>query len=451
MAAQVARTGKTVRDPGRRQLVRAVAATTVATTIVWYDFFLYGFAATLVLGRLFFPSRDAYASALLALGTYFVGFAARPLGAMLFGHLGDRIGRRATLIATLLLMGLATTLVGVAPTYAEAGVFGGILLTLLRVVQGLSAGGEWAGSALLSIEWGHRGRRGLLGSWTQLALPAGLALAYGSLQLFTTWLGQDAGWRWPFLLSVVLVVVAVYIRLGVRETPVFTKLLDGRRIEQSPVLEAVARHWREVALVTLLRIGQQVPFYVFTVFVLTYATDTLRFQQSQVLYPVLIAAAVSVLTTPLWGLLSDFVGRRRLVVIGAAAMLVWSYPYFMLLDMRMPMLLLVAIVASLPIHDMQHGPQAALIAESFTGRVRYSGASLGYNLVALLADGPAPLVAFALLHAFGSSVSIAVYMGACALVSLLAALGLRDRSRQDMSVEYDEPVGALPAATPTQS
>ncbi|HSR25649.1 MAG TPA: MFS transporter, partial [Candidatus Eisenbacteria bacterium] len=280
MAASVARTGKTGRNAGRRQLVRAVVASTIATTIVWYDFFLYGFAATLVLGRLFFPTRDPFAGTLLALGTYFAGFAARPLGAMLFGHLGDRIGRRATLIATLLLMGLATTLVGVVPTYAGAGILGAVVLTLLRLVQGVCVGGEWAGSALLSIEWGHRGRRGFVGSWTQLALPAGLALAYGSLLLFTTWLGEDAGWRWPFLVSVVLVAVAVYVRLGVRETPAFTGLLDERRIEQAPVLGAVSRHWREIVLTTLLRIGQQVPFYVFTVFVLSYATDTLRLERS---------------------------------------------------------------------------------------------------------------------------------------------------------------------------
>jgi MFS family permease len=448
MAASVARTGKAVQDAGRRQLLRAVVASTLATTIAWYDFFLYGVAATAVLGRLFFPTGNAFLGVLLALGTYAAGFAARPVGAILFGHLGDRIGRRATLIATLLLMGLATTLVGVVPTYAQAGVLGGILLTLLRLVQGLAMGGEWAGSALLTIEWGHRGRRGLLGSWTQLALPAGLGLAYGAMLLFTSWLGEDAGWRVPFLLSAVLVLVAVYIRLDVRETPVFTALLDDRRIEPSPVVDVVNRQWREVVLTTLLRVGQQTAFVIFTVFVLTYATDTLKLQRTQLLNVVLFTCAVSVLTTLAAGFLSDIVGRRRLVMIGAALMVVWAYPYFLLLDSRMPLLVLVAIVASLPIHDLQHAPQAALIAESFTGRLRYSGASLGYHLVALLADGPALLVAFALLHAFGASWPVAVYVGVCALASLLAALGLRDRSRQDMSIEYDDPpvAAALPPA-----
>jgi MFS family permease len=446
MAASVARTGLAVRDSNRGQLVRAVVASTLATTIAWYDFFLYGFAATLLFGRLFFPSSNAFASTLLALTTYVVGFAVQPIGAALFGHLGDRIGRKATLTATLLLMGLATTLIGVAPTYAQAGVLGGIILALLRLVQGLSVGGEWGGSVLLSVEWGQRGRRGLLGGWTQLGLPAGIGLAYGSLQLFTAWLGPDAGWRYPFLLSVVLIAVAMYVRLGVRETPVFTRLLEERRIEESPVLDALGRQWREVVLCALLRVGQQTPFYVFTVFVLTYATDTLKLRRSDTVSLIVLAAAVSVVTVLLWSFVSDVVGRRRLVMIGAVAMLLWAYPYFLLLDTKAPMLVLVAIVASLPIHDIQSGPQAALLSESFSGRWRYSGASLGYHLTTLLVDGPAPLIAFALLHAFNSSLPVAIYLGVCAIITLLAALGLRDRSRQDVSVEYDAaPAAGVPA------
>ena len=439
MVASEARTGRSVDTSNRGQVVRAVAASTISSTLEWYDFFLFGFAAATVLGRLFFPTQSAFLSTLLALGTYAAGFAARPVGAALFGHLGDRIGRKATLTATMLLTGLATAAVALVPTYADAGVVGGILLVLLRLVQGAAVGGGWAGSALLSIEWGHRGRRGFLGSWTQLGLPAGLALAYGSMEVFTAWLGADAGWRMAFALSLVLIVAALYVRIGVRETPVFTQLLAERRIEQSPVVQVVALQWREVVLSALLRTGQQAPFYLFTVFVLTDATGTLKLARADVVQAVLIAAAISVVTMPLWGFISDIVGRKRLIVVGAVAMLAWSYPYWSLLGTRTPMFVLLAIVVSLPIHDAQYAPQAAFIAESFTGRLRYSGAALGSQLAALVADGPAPLIALGLLRQFGDARVIAAFMGLCALVGLLAALALKDRSRQDMSVEYDEP------------
>jgi MFS family permease len=266
------------------------------------------------------------------------------------------------------------------------------------------------------------------------------------MQLFTTLLGSDTGWRIPFLLSVVLIAVALYIRLGVRETPVFTQLLAERRIESAPVAEVLVRQWREVLLTALLRVGQQTAFVLFTVFILGDAIGTLKLQQSGVLALVLITAALSVLAMLFWGFLSDVVGRRRLVMIGAVAMLLWSYPYWALLGSHVPLLVLAAIVLSLPIHDIQYAPQAALIAESFTGRVRYSGAAVGSQLTTLLADGPAVLIAFALLHQFGDPRFLAVYLGVAALVSLAAAAGLRDRSRQDMSAEYDDrPAAAAPA------
>jgi MFS family permease len=446
MVASEARTGTPVERTGRRQLVRAVAASTLASTAGWYDFFLFGYAAATVLGRLFFPTSNAFLSALLAFTTYAVGFVIRPVGALLFGHLGDRIGRKATLTATLLLAGLATALVAAAPTYAEAGVVGGLLLVILRLAQGLAVGGQWAGSVLLSVEWGHRRRRGFLGSWTQLGLPAGLALAYGSMHLFTSLLGPDTGWRIPFLFSVVLIAVAMYIRLGVRETPVFRQLLADRRIEWTPVAEVLVRQWREVLLTALLRVGQQTAFVLFTVFILGDALDALKLQQSGVLSLVLIAAAISVLTLLGWGFVSDIVGRRRLVIIGAALMLVWSFPYWALVGSHVPALVLVAILLSLPIHDAQYAPQAALIAENFTGRLRYSGTALGSQLTTLVADGPAVLIALALLQRFGDARFLAIYLGGAAFVSLLAAAGLKDRSRQDMSAEYDEPsVGPVPA------
>jgi MFS family permease len=453
MAASTAPAGKPTRDTTDRQVIRAVVAATLGSAVVWYDFFLYGLAATLVLGRLFFPDGDSKAGTVLALSTYAVGFAARPIGAILLGRLGDRIGRRATLIASFLLIGLATPLIGLVPGHDRIGIVGGILLGLLRVVQGIGMGGQWASTILLPVEWGQRGRRGFIGSWPQLGVPAGLALAYGSLQLFTHLLGPDRGWRIPFLLGVLLVAVAMYVRLGVRETPVFTRLLDERRVEEAPVLTVIARQWREIVLTALMRTGQQTPLILFTAFVVTYATGTLRLAETQISTDVLIAACVSLVTVPFWGYLSDLVGRRRLVMIGAAAMLAWSYPYWALLNSGAPALVLAAIVLSLPIHDVQAGPQATLIVESFTGRVRSTGSSLGYHLASLTADGPALLVAVALLHAFHSFLGLVVYMAAAAAVSLVAAALLRDRSLQDLSVEYDEPRVAVPAPVrqPTQA
>jgi MFS family permease len=435
MGAALAKAAHPTRQFIRPQLLRAAIASSLGSTLVWYDVFLYGIAASLVLGDRFFPSTSPFVSTVTALATYLVGFAARPLGAVLFGHLGDRIGRRATLIATLWLMGVATVLVGLVPTYAQIGIVGGILLTLLRIVQGAAAGGQWAGSVLLSVEWADRRWRGLAGSLTQLAMPAGLLLALGGVQLSAHFLSTSSywGWRLPFLLGGVLVVAGLYVRIGTSETPVFTRLLDAANIEWAPVARTIARQWPEVGLSALARVGQEAPFYLFTVFVVTYATNALKFQQSDVLKFVMIAAAVSVATTAFWGFESDRLGRRRLYLLGAAAMLAWSFLYWSLLDQRVPVLVFGAIVLALPIHDMQHGPQAALIAENFTARLRYSGASLGYNLAALIAGGPALVVPMALLNAFHRSLPIAIYSAGCAAISLGAAALLRDRSGRDLS------------------
>ena len=441
----------------QRQLIRAVISTTVGTTLAWYDLFLYGFAATLVLGRVFFPAGDAFGSQLVALSTLLAGVAARPLGAILLGRLGDRIGRRATLIATLGLMGLATALVGLVPTEAEIGVMAAVLLLLLRLVQGLAAGGEWAASALLAMEWSPaaRARRGFLGSWTQLGMPAGLALAYGALQGSLLWLGASSYWAWrlPFLLSALLLAVALYVRLGVRETPVFTRLLEERRIEPAPVVTVIAAQWREVILTALVRAAQEAPFLVFTAFVLTYATGHLGLRQTDVLGFVAIGAGVSAVVVPAWGFLSDIVGRRRLYLAGAAALLLWSVPYWVLLDTRVPLQVAAAIALSLLILDIQHAPQAAIIVESFTGRLRCSGASLGSQLGSAAAAGATPVAATALLNGFGGWLPLALLLAACAALGPVSLLGLRSRARQDLSAEYDEPVRRVPnqAAAQTQT
>ncbi|MGV9376415.1 MFS transporter [Nonomuraea sp. NPDC003707] len=437
--AEEQRLDATGQQQTRRQLVRAVIASAVGTSIEWYDFFLYGFAASTIFAELFFPKSDPTTGLLLSLGTYFGGFAARPIGAAIFGHYGDRIGRKATLIITLVSMGIATALVGLVPTYEQIGIWGGILLTVLRLLQGISVGGEWGGSVLLATEWGKSrgGRRGFLGSWPQFGVPVGLVLGYLALEVFQP-LDPDWGWRIPFLLSIVMAGVGLYIRLGILETPVFTKVLQENRVERVPVREVIVRNWREIVLSALLRTGQQAPFYIFTVFILTYATKTLGFKASDI-YPYVIAAGiVSLFTVPFWGYVSDIVGRRKLYIIGSAAMVVWSFVYWPLLDTRVPSLVLLAIVLAAPIHDIQYGPQATFIAESFTGRLRYSGASLGYQLASVTAGGPAPLIAVWLYATYQSSFAIAVYMAICALISVVAAFALKDRSKQDYAVEYDD-------------
>ncbi|MQA81521.1 MAG: MFS transporter [Streptosporangiales bacterium] len=424
----------------RKNLRAAVVASTIGTTIEWYDFFLYGFATAVVIGPLYFPSDNPLTSTLSAFVTYFGGFAARPVGAAIFGHFGDRIGRKASLIATLVIMGVATVLIGLVPTHAVIGVWGGLLLAFFRILQGIGVGGEWGGSVLMSIEWGHRRRRGFIASWPQWGVPSGIALSIGALAAMNALTTPEAflswGWRVPFLGSIVLVAIGLWVRLGILESPVFAQLKERQHIERTPVLEVLRLQWREVLLTALIRTGQQAPFYIFTTFVLTYGTTVLELPQQTMFNYLLIAALVSMVTIPFWGFVSDFVGRKRLYLIGAALIAVFSFAYFELLDTKVPILVLLAMVLSLVIHDMQYGPLAAITAEAFTGRLRYSGASLGYQLASVTAGGPAPIIATALLAAYGSALPIAIYMAACGLVSVVTVAMLTNRERQDMSVEY---------------
>src|SRR5579871_3016596 len=418
------------------QLRRAVLAATIGTTIEWYDFLLYGVVTGLVFAKLFFPTSNPLVGTLQAFAIYAVGFFARPIGAAIFGHYGDRIGRKAALIATLLLMGVATFLVALVPTYEQIGIWGGILLTVLRFVQGVGVGGEWGGSVLLSMEWARSTTsRGLITSWPQFGIPCGLFLANLAV-LAVSRLSGDAfirwGWRLPFLLSAVLVAIGLYIRLGILETPVFRRLLTEGTVERAPVRQALKSHPREIVLSMLARTGQQAAFYIFTTFVFTYGVEALHASRDFLLMAVLAASSVSFISIPLFGYLSDRIGRKRIYLTGAVLTGVYSFVYFGLLDSGDAVLMFIAIVVSLIPHDMMWGPQAALIAESFDSRVRYSGASLGYQLSSVIAGGPAPLIAAWLFGRFGHASAIAGYMALSCVVSVIATALLTDYTGKDI-------------------
>jgi MFS family permease len=434
------------------QLRKAVIAATVGTTIEWYDFFIYGTAAGLIFPKIFFPNEDPLTGTLASFGTYFIGFVGRPIGAAIFGHYGDRIGRKATLIATLMVMGIATFLVAFVPGYASIGIWGAVILTVLRMLQGIGVGGEWGGSVLISMEWarGH-GNRGLVAAWPQFGVPSGLFLSNLVILAVSAWLGADFatwGWRVPFILSIVLIGVGLWIRLGILETPVFRRLLEDKKIERAPIIEVFKKQPREILLSALLRMSEQAPFYIFTAFVFAYGVGTLKMSRDLILGAVLVASCVSFITIPLAGHISDRIGRRKMYLIGAAATGIFGFLYFGMLDSAVPAAVFIAIVLSLIPHDMQYGPQAALIAEAFTPRLRYSGASLGYQLASLIAGGPAPLIATALFATYHTGYAIAIYIAACAVVSLIATALMPDYTGKDISVEYDEvALGSLGTGT----
>jgi metabolite-proton symporter len=420
-------TSTPVSEPGtvRSQRRRAVVASTVGTAIEWYDFFLYGTAAALVFPQLFFPGQSTYVGVLASFGTQFVGFAARPIGAAIFGHFGDRVGRKSTLVMTLVLMGVSTFLIGLLPGYASIGFAAPLLLVLLRVVQGIGVGGEWGGSVLLSMEWGSKRRRGLMASWPQLGVPLGLLASTGMVKLMSSASGdgfESWGWRVPFLASIVLIGIGMYVRLRVLESPAFEEVKEEREVVRMPVLSVLREQPREVLTSAFVRLSEQAPFYLFITFVLTYGTEKVGLSKEALLNDTLIAAAVGLISVPLWGYLSDLIGRRLTYGIGIACVGAFAFPYFAMLNTGSSGLVLIAIVLSLFFHDIQYGPQAALIAESFGANVRYSGAGLGYQLASVIAGGPAPLIAAAILEKTDSSIGISWYMVGCCVVAMAALL-----------------------------
>lgn len=424
-------------DEQARQVRKAALASTIGTTIEWYDYFLYGTAAALVFPDVFFPESSHYVATLESFATYFVGFAARPIGAAIFGHWGDRIGRKATLIVTLVLMGLSTTLIGVLPSADSWGTTAAFCLVGLRVLQGIAVGGEWSGSVLLSMEWGDQRRRGLMGSWPQLGVASGLILGTAFLTIMNNAVDADTflswGWRVPFLFSLVLVLIGLWIRLQIMETPMFARAVKEQRIRRTPVLEVLRSHPREIVLSALVRMSEQMPFYVVTAFVLSYLTDADHgYSKNFVLVGTLVAAGIEFVLVPVFGHLSDSVGRKRIYMAGAAITGVWGFAYFALLDSGVSWLVFVAVCVALVPHAMQYGPQASLIAESFPTSLRYGGAGLGYQLASVVAGGPAALVATYLIHQYGTGYAVAVYMLVSAVITLAACAALPDRSRSDI-------------------
>ena len=419
------------------QLRRAVIASTVGTAIEWYDFFLYSTVTGLVFAKLFFPHSDPWVGTLEAFGIYAVGFIARPIGAAIFGHYGDRIGRKSTLIATLLLMGLASAAVAIVPTYESVGIWGAVILTALRFIQGVGVGGEWGGSVLMSMEWARGNHsRGLIASWPQFGVPCGLFLANLAVLAFSQMSGEQFlswGWRIPFAVSLVLVGVGLYIRLGILETPVFAKLLEERQVERTPMLTIIKRHPREILLSAFARMAEQAPFYIFTAFIFSYGIETLHVSRNFLLTAVLSASVLSFISIPLFGHISDRIGRKNMYMIGAVTTGVFGFIYFALLHTGSEAIIFLAIILSLLPHDMMYGPQAALIAESFTGRLRYSGSSLGYQLASIIAGGPAPLIATWLFGTFHSSTAIAVYIAVCAVITLVATAMMTDYTGKDIN------------------
>ncbi len=411
---------------------RAVIASTVGTTVEWYDFFLYGTAAALVFPKLFFPGGSEFAGVLASFSTLFVGFAARPIGAAIFGHFGDRVGRKATLVTTLVLMGVATFCIGLLPGQASIGIAAPIALVLLRIAQGIGVGGEWGGSVLMSMEWGSKRRRGLMASWPQLGVPMGLLLSTGMIKLMTSVLSPADfdrwGWRVPFLASIVLVLIGLYVRLRVMESPQFAEVKKTQAVVRQPFIQVLKDHPMEILTSAFVRLSEQAPFYLFITFVLTYGTSVLKLPRGDLLNDTLIAAGLGLVTVPLFGHLSDLFGRRLMYGIGIVCTGLYAFPYFGLLDTKSSGLVLLAIVLSLVFHDMQYGPQAALIAESFGTNLRYSGAGIGYQLASVIAGGPAPLIAAAILERTKSSTGISWYIVACCVVAF-AALILMPRTQ----------------------
>lgn len=406
-----------------RQVRRAVIASTVGTSIEWYDFILYSIATTLVFPSVFFAGSDPITGELKSTAVFAVGFLARPVGAIIFGHYGDKLGRKASLVATLMLMGFGTFMVALLPSYAQAGPWGGMALVALRFLQGIGVGGEWSGAVLVAMEWAPPGRQGFFASWPQVGVPLGLILAnlaFGTATMLSGGAFLQWGWRVPFLLSGLLVIVGLLIRTTVHETPVFKALAERRQLQKRPVLTALRTDWRKIGTTALLRVSEMSNYQVMTVFVYTFASQRLHLPRQFTVTAILCAAVLAAIFVPVFGALSDRLGRKRTFMSGVALTGVFGFAYFALLGTGVPAVVFAAIAVCLVPHAMQYGPEAAFITESFAAETRYSGSAVGYQLASIVA-GPVPAITVTLFAYDSSGYAIAVYLGVCALISITAA------------------------------
>lgn len=442
-----------ISDGGRVSTVRLASASSIGTTLEWYDFTVYNTLAALVFNQLFFPSVDPMSGTILAFSTYAVGYLSRPLGGVIFGHLGDRLGRRFVLVATLVLMGLTTGLMGMLPTYASAGVLSPMLLVALRFVQGIALGGEWAGAVLIAIEHGDQKKRGRNASWTQVGPSCGNLLATGFIGFLTYVMEPSAflswGWRVPFVASVALVGFGLWLRKGVDETPFFRGLERSGKKARTPISEVLRFHWRRLLLAGGVRIGVDVLFGLIAVFSLTYITVILGLPRPLALTALLVGSAANAVAIPLLGALSDRLGRRVVYGTGAILAVPWTFAFFVLLDSGSPALVILAVVVSFLLHAAMHGTQAAFITEQFPTRVRYAGASLAYTLAGIVGGGFAPLIFASLLRFSRSTVPVSLYVCAALAVTLTALAVARETAH--LPLEQDAGSAEDLAGKPAQA
>jgi metabolite-proton symporter len=426
MAELTTQSAGTVAEAKTSSHVKVATASLIGTAIEWYDFFIYGTAAALVFNKLFFTQMDPMTGTLAAFATYAVGFAARPLGGFVFGHFGDRIGRKTMLYLTLLIMGFATFCIGLLPTYNSVGIWSPILLIACRLCQGFALGGEWGGAVLMAVEHAPDNRRGFYGSWPQLGAPLGLVLGtlvFTAISTITTDATfMDWGWRVPFLVSIFLVVVGLYIRKRIAESPQFQKIKDKKQEVKMPIIESIKRHPKEIVLAMGARFAENGFFYIYAVFVIMFATQALGMPRQTVLNGVMIAAFIESFTIPAFGLLSDKIGRRPVYIFGAVFSAVMSFPLFLMLGTKDASLTAVGITLGLAVgHAAMYGPQASFLSEMFGTKVRYSGVSLGYNLASIFAGALSPLIGTWLLMTFKPATwPISVYMICLALITVVA-------------------------------